>query len=193
MTMHLATWGSFRFFLCGQPIVDHLVFDHLKSVFFNSTSILKFTILLGGTFTHIRLMLQMMPPPLSLFFFSSSCLSPTATAMMSGLSFSSALTLRKKILENFILQLQDLNPQSSSLFTIKNFACTRDWSRVCSLIMSLMHILLISIDADTKMMKSEIGSTRRDLVALFLEVPCHGRWCRCQTYPTWAPKHSLPS
>ena len=75
--------------------MDHLVFDHLKSVFFNSTSILKFTILLGGTFTHIRLMLQMMPPPLSLFFFSSSCLSPTATAMMSGLSFSSALTLSK--------------------------------------------------------------------------------------------------
>jgi hypothetical protein len=94
--------------------VGHLVFDHLKCVFFNSTSMLKFTILLDGTYTHIRLMLQMMPPLLSFFFFSSSCLSATATAVMSGLSFSSALitpkrfllsfssalTLSKKILEN---------------------------------------------------------------------------------------------
>ncbi len=62
------------FFKCGQPIVDHLFFDHLKSVFSQfSDSNLIFTILLDGFFTdfftHIRLMIQMMPPPLSFFFF----------------------------------------------------------------------------------------------------------------------------
>jgi hypothetical protein len=43
-------------------------------------------------------------------------------------------------------------------FNWKFFASTGDWTPVCSLIMSLMHLLLISIDAD---IKSEIGSTRR--------------------------------
>ena len=30
-------------------------------------------------------------------------------------------------------------------------------------------------------------------MALSLEVPCQGSWCRCQTYPTWAPRGRLPS
>ncbi len=69
-------WLSFL--KCGQPIVDHLFFDHLKSVFFNST-MLTFYNNVRWNFLHIRLMLQMMPPPLSFFFFYSCCLSPTAT------------------------------------------------------------------------------------------------------------------
>ena len=94
-------------------------------------------------YKHIRLMLRIMPPLYSSFFFSSSRLSPTATApivrwVMSGFSFSSALTDAKrfflfffcsdcreeifwleKILENWICQLQDSNRQPSSLFTIE--------------------------------------------------------------------------
>ncbi len=54
-------------------------------------------------------------------------------------------------------------------------------------IMTLMHILLNSIDSD---MISEIGSSRVGLLSL--EVPCKGSWCRSQTYPTWAPKGGLP-
>ncbi len=63
--------------------MDHLFFDHLKSVFSQFNIMLTFSILLDGIFfTHIRFMLQMMPPPLSFFFFSSSRLSLTATARL---------------------------------------------------------------------------------------------------------------
>jgi hypothetical protein len=61
-----------------------------------------------------------------------------------GLSvgLSAKRDLLEKILENLNLKLRDLNPQSYSLFTIeKFFAGTRDWTRVCSLIMPLMHLL----------------------------------------------------
>jgi hypothetical protein len=46
-------------------------------------------------------MLQMMPPPLPFFFFSSSRLSPTATAQFERLSFSSALITAKRFLLYF--------------------------------------------------------------------------------------------
>ncbi len=36
--------------------------------------------------------------------------------------------------------------------------------------------------------KSEIGSSRWGGKALSLGVPCQASWCRCQTYPTWAPR-----
>ncbi len=157
----------------------HLLFDHL---FFHST-MLTFYNNVRWHFLHIRLMLQIMPPPLSFFLFSSSRLSPTATArlhdewwvdslflllwlprrnfcslfLLLWLSFRNFRwifreeRLAKKILENQNLQLRHLNPQSSSLFYHwKFFASTWDWTRVCSLIMSLMHLLLISIDADMK-------------------------------------------
>jgi len=54
--------------------------------------------------------------------------------------------------------------------------------------MPLLHLLLITIDAG---MNSEIGSTRQCLEALSSEVPCRGRWCRYQTYPTWATRHPI--
>jgi hypothetical protein len=72
-------WLSFL--KCGQPIVDHLFFDHLKSVFFNSTMLTVYNNV-RWHFLHIRLMLQMMPAPHSFFFFSFSRLSLTATAQL---------------------------------------------------------------------------------------------------------------
>ena len=41
--------------------------------------------------------------------------------------------------------------------------------------------------------KLDISSSRWGVKALSLEVPCQGSWCRCQTYPTWAPRGRLPS
>jgi hypothetical protein len=53
-------------------------------------------------FTHIRLMLQMMPPPLSLFFSSfSACYCSIAQRVMIGLSFFSALITAKRFLLSF--------------------------------------------------------------------------------------------
>ena len=166
-------------------------------------------------------MLQMMPPPLSFFFFSSSRLSPTATARLRDewwvdslflllwlprRDFCSLFLLLWLSFRNFrwIFREERLGRKDTwkSKFAAATFEplilitfhhwkfFAGDWTQVCSLIMSLMHLLLISIDAD---MKSEIGSTRRYLVALSLEVPCRGSWCRCQTYPTWAPRGHLPS
>ena len=57
-------------------------------------------------------------------------------------------------------------------------------------IMSLMHLLQSSIDAD---MKLDNSSSRWGVYTLSLEVPCQGSWCRCQTYTTWAPRGCLPS
>ncbi len=37
------------------------------------------------------------------------------------------------------------------------------------------------------------SSSRWGVKALSLEVPCQGSWCRCQTFPTWAPRGRLPS
>ena len=162
--------------------MDHLFFDHLKSVFFNST-MLTFYNNVRWNFLHIRLMLQMMPPPLSFFFFSSSRLSPTATAgfrdewwvdslflllwlprrdfcslfllLWLSLGIYAGLPakrdLLKKILEDWNLKLQDLNPQSSSLFTIENFSPVPGIEPGSALpIMSLLHLLQSSIDADMK-------------------------------------------
>ena len=41
--------------------------------------------------------------------------------------------------------------------------------------------------------KLDNSSSRWGVKALSLEVPCQGSWCRCQTYPTWAPRGRLPS
>ena len=168
-------------------------------------------------------MLQMMPPPLSFFFFSSSRLSPTATAgfrdewwvdslflllwlprrdfcslflllwLSLGISagFPAKRDLLEKILENWNLKLRDLNPQSSSLFTIEKFLPVPGIEPGSALpIMSLLHLLQSSIDA---VMKLDNSSSRWGEQALSLEVPCQGSWCRCQTYPTWAPRGRLPS
>jgi hypothetical protein len=59
--------------------------------------------------------------------------------------------LLEKILENWNLKLRDLNPQSSSLFTIENFSPVLGIEHGSALpIMSLMHLLQSSIDADMK-------------------------------------------
>jgi hypothetical protein len=57
-------------------------------------------------------------------------------------------------------------------------------------IMSLMHILLNSIDAG---MKSEIGSSRGGLRPYPLRFHVEEAGRRCQTKPTWAPRDRLPS
>ena len=168
-------------------------------------------------------MLQMMPPPLFFLlfpFFSSfsDCYCSIVRWVMSGLSFfllwlprrdfcslflllwlslgisagfPAKRDLFEKILENWNLKLRDLNPQSSSLFTIENFLPVPGIEPGSALpIMSLMHLLQSCIDAD---MKLDNSSSRWGEQALSLEVPCQGSWCRCQTYPTWAPRGRLPS
>jgi hypothetical protein len=97
--------------------------------------------------------------------------------------------LFEKILENWNLRLRDLNPQSSSLFTIENFSPVPGIEPGSALpIMSLLHLLQSSIDA---VMKLDNSSSRWGEQALSLEVPCQGSWCRCQTYPTWAPTMTM--
>ncbi len=63
--------------------MDHLFFDHLKSVFFQFNIMLTFTILLDGIFyTHKIDASNDASTSFFLLFFSSSCLSPTATAQL---------------------------------------------------------------------------------------------------------------
>ncbi len=95
--------------------MDHLFFDHIKSVFFNSaTAMLIFTILLYGfTDFHTHKTDDSYDASTSFFliFFFSSHLSPTATALSFCLdlhnewwvnfSFSSALITAKRFLLSF--------------------------------------------------------------------------------------------
>ena len=81
-----------------------------------------------------------------------------------------------------------LNLEKSQL---KNFAGTGDWTRVCSS-QSWLWCIYCWI-ALMQAWNSEIGSSRWGVKALSLEVPCQASWCRCQTYPTWAPRGRLPS
>jgi hypothetical protein len=81
-----------------------------------------------------------------------------------------------------------LNLEKSQL---KNFAGTGDWTQVCNS-QSWLWCIYCWI-ALMQAWNSEIGSSRWGVKALSLEVPCQASWCRCQTYPTWAPRGRLPS
>ena len=81
-----------------------------------------------------------------------------------------------------------LNLEKSQL---KNFAGTGDWTRVCCS-QSWLWCIYCWI-ALMQAWNSEIGSSRWGVKALSLGVPCQASWCRCQTYPTWAPRGCLPS
>ena len=154
--------------------MDHLFFDHLMSVFFNSTSMWTFTILIDDIFyTHkidasndastsffssfsllfiflwLLLLNCAMSDEWTLFF------SALITAKRFLLSFSSALTIRRTLhwtfhkerlaqKDTWKLKFEAARFEPSILITFYHwifFAGTGDWTRVCSLIMSLMDLL----------------------------------------------------